>query len=245
MTEEANNRDMYRGLSQAGELKSFSVRLEQTDLFIRAEEDFSTQALDLILEARTKLNDFMLQNPKFLTSFSPLEYRTPLPGLINEMSKAGEAANVGPMAAVAGGIAEYVGKGLLPLSPRGVIVENGGDIFLCSKKDLVIGLFAGSSPLSLKIGLNIRASSMPLGLCTSSATVGHSTSFGHADAAVILAKSTALADAAATSLGNRITSAEAIPESLEWALGIEGVIGALGIVGEKIGLKGDLELVQL
>lgn len=245
MTEQSNNREMYRGLSQAGGLKSFSVRLEQTDLFIRAEEDFSIKALDLILEARTKLNDFALQNQEFLTSFSPMKYRTPLPWLIREMVRAGEAANVGPMAAVAGGIAEYVGRGLSPLSPAGVIVENGGDIFLCSTKDLVVGLFAGNSPLSLKIGLNIPTSLMPAGLCTSSATVGHSTSFGNADAAVILAKSTALADAVATSLGNRITSAEALPESLEWALGIKGVIGALGIVGEKIGLVGDLELVQL
>jgi ApbE superfamily uncharacterized protein (UPF0280 family) len=153
-------------------------------------------------------------------------------------------AGVGPMASVAGAIAQYVGVGLLEWTKE-VIVENGGDIFLKANRAITVSLFAGKSPLSEKLGLLISPHQMPLGVCSSSATVGHSYSMGVADMACILSPSATLADAAATALGNRIQSKRDVDRIGEWAGKMTGVTGALVIVGEKMGSWGEIELVAL
>jgi ApbE superfamily uncharacterized protein (UPF0280 family) len=124
-------------------------------------------------------------------------------------------------------------------------VENGGDIFLKVTRPAVIALYAGDSPLSNKIGLKIDPLQGPLGVCTSSGTVGHSLSFGRADAACVLAASTALADACATALGNRVPDAGAINEALAWAAEVPDILGALVIVGDKLGAWGQMELTPI
>jgi ApbE superfamily uncharacterized protein (UPF0280 family) len=134
-------------------------------------------------------------------------------------------AHVGPMASVAGAVAEFVSKDLLPLSDE-LIIENGGDIYLETSKERTIGLYAGPSPLSLKVGLIITPEDAPLGVCTSSATVGPSLSFGKADAVCILSKSGALADAAATAVGNVVKERKDIERGLNLGK-IEGINGVL------------------
>ena len=148
------------------------------------------------------------------------------------------------MASVAGAIAEFVGKDLIPLSPE-VICENGGDIFIASSQERVVGVFAGKSPLSLKVGLRIKPGDTPLGVCSSSGTVGHSMSFGRADTVCVLSRSTSLADAAATSIGNLIEGREDIERGLKYGCQIRGIIGVLIIVGETMGMRGNLELANL
>jgi hypothetical protein len=159
------------------------------------------------------------------------------------MASAAQQAGVGPFAAVAGALAEYVGQALRPLSAE-VIVENGGDVFMASARRRILGIYAGTSPLSGKIALSIAPNQMPCGICTSSGTVGHSLSFGKADAVTVVAGSTALADACATALGNRIGGAGDIAGGLAWAEQIPGVDGALIIVGETIGAWGQIHLTQ-
>jgi ApbE superfamily uncharacterized protein (UPF0280 family) len=148
------------------------------------------------------------------------------------------------MAAVAGAMAESVSKDLLKLSKE-VIVENGGDIYLATSRERTIGIFAGDSPLSLKIGIVIGPEDSPLGVCTSSGTVGPSLSFGKADAVCILSKSAALADAAATAVGNIVKEKKDIESGLERGKEIEGVLGILIIVGEKMGVWGNVKLVRI
>jgi hypothetical protein len=126
-----------------------------------------------------------------------------------------------------------------------VIIENGGDIYLATSKERKIGIYAGDSPLSLKIGIVIGPKENPLGVCTSSGTVGHSLSFGKADAVCILSKSAALADAVATAVGNVVKEKKDIEYGLELAREIEGVLGVLIIVGEKMGVWGNVTLTQL
>jgi hypothetical protein len=145
------------------------------------------------------------------------------------------------MAAVAGAIAEFVGKELLEASPE-VIVENGGDIFLQSQKDRTIGIYAGQSPLTGRAGLDIKGKDTPLGVCTSSGTVGPSLSLGKADAVIALSKSTALADAAATAIGNIIKNADDIPRGIERAISIKGLSGVIIIKDDKIGFWGKVEI---
>jgi hypothetical protein len=160
------------------------------------------------------------------------------------MIRAARAAGVGPMAAVAGAMAEFVGRDLLKESDE-VLVENGGDIFLRSGRELKIGIFAEPSPLSLRIGLRVSRSEQGLGVCTSSGTVGPSLSFGRADAVCIVAPSASLADAAATAVGNIVKTPGDISAGLETARSVIGVKGVVIIMGEKMGAWGEVDLVKM
>ena len=218
--------------------------MKETDLLVRAEIDLSRETRESILKYRHQIETYIETVPDFERNLVPIRDDRYAPAIVQEMIRTSRLAQVGPMAAVAGAIAESVSKDLLALSGE-VIVENGGDIFLSIRKERVIGIYAGSSPLSLKIGIRIDRDESPIGVCTSSGTVGHSLSFGRADAVCILSASAALADAAATSVGNLVHSKEDIEKGLERGKEIPGVLGALILVGDKIGAWGKVELVQL
>jgi hypothetical protein len=166
------------------------------------------------------------------------------PKIVKEMAEAGQKAGVGPMAAVAGAIAECVGRELMRFSPE-VIVENGGDIFLNTLKPRLVGVYAGGSPFTGKIALQIEAEETPLGICTSSGTVGHSLSFGRADAVIVLSPSAAIADAVATAIGNLIKNAADIPKGINFAQGIPGLKGILIIKDDKLGLWGRVRICKV
>jgi hypothetical protein len=239
------DRQRYRRLVDAGPLVGFQVVVEQTDLFIRAEKDLTALAYDLAAAGRQIILDWGRGHPQFFTSLSPLPASTLADPLIATMLEAGRRARVGPMAAVAGALAQYVGRGLTAYSPSAVIVENGGDVFLAGTRPLTAGLFTGRAKKVLPLGLSFAPEALPLGICTSSGTFGHSLSHGRADAATVVAKDAALADAVATALGNRIQKARDIEPALDWAAGVAGVQGAAAAVGDKFGFKGDLELTAL
>jgi ApbE superfamily uncharacterized protein (UPF0280 family) len=234
----------YRTRMERPGLTGFRVEVKETDLWVLAARDFAPEVRELIIQERQQLEAYIAGHPGFLASLIPWPPDPFAPPVVREMIKAAAVAGVGPMAAVAGALAARVGRHLAPLSPE-VIVENGGDIFLAIRQPATIALFAGKSPLSYKVGLNLDPAFSPLGVCTSSATVGHSLSFGRADAACVLAPDTALADAAATALGNRIQGSETIAPALEWVAGLSGILGAVVIVGEKLGAWGQVELAPL
>ncbi|SHM81223.1 hypothetical protein SAMN05660826_02015 [Caldanaerovirga acetigignens] len=240
---EYKSRD-YRKLVYAEGLISFTVKFKETDLFISAKKDLSAEALACLLNYRKDLEEYIAFDPDFICSLSPHSVPEWAPEIVKHMAKAAFKAGVGPMAAVAGAISEFIGKLLLKFSPE-VIVENGGDIFAMIKRPIKIGIFAGASPFSNKIALKLNATGHPLGICTSAGTIGHSLSFGRADAAVIVAENSTLADAVATATGNRVKSPNDIKDALEFALSIEGVIGALIIIGEHLGAKGDIEIEKI
>jgi hypothetical protein len=160
------------------------------------------------------------------------------------MAEAARKAKVGPMAAVAGAIAKFVGLELLAFSEE-VIVENGGDIFLKIKQNRKVGIYAGTSPFSEKIALEVAAREKPFSVCTSSGTVGHSFSFGKADAVVVIAENASLADAAATAIGNVVKEISDIEQGLKVAKTIRGLDGVLIIKGDHLGALGKVKLVPL
>jgi hypothetical protein len=225
-------------------LTGFQVKIQETDLMILAQGDLRQIVTERVLQERRQLEHYIAHHPGFLESLTPWPEDRLAPHLVKVMIGAGARVNVGPMASVAGAIAAAVGQELLHHSHE-VIVENGGDIFLKISEPASVALFAGNSPLSLKVGLHIRSEMTPLGVCTSSGTVGHSLSFGRADAACVLAPDTALADAAATALGNRVKNPADIASALEWLAKIPGILGGVVIVGENLGAWGDLELRPL
>jgi ApbE superfamily uncharacterized protein (UPF0280 family) len=235
---------VYRHWIEGKDLVTFSVNEKETDLYIRAKSNLQRKALRLVLKYRRQLERYIEKNPDFQTALEPVKVLQSAPVIVKEMAEAGRQAGVGPMAAVAGAIAEGVGKGLLEFSPE-VIVENGGDIFLRILKARVVGIYAGSSPLTGKIGLEIRPQDTPVGVCTSSGTVGHSLSYGEADAVVVVAASAALADAVATSICNRVKQPKDIDKALEFAWGISGLKGVVIIIGNDIGVRGEVKLCEI
>ena len=225
-------------------LVGFPVLVRETDLFILAERDLAKQAEQAVMDLRRSLEAYLAERPEFLDSLEPLESDPLAPELARAMLKAGQRAGTGPMAAVAGAISQAVGEALLPYSPA-VLVENGGDLYLNAGRELTIGIHAGNSPFSGRLGLKISPEAMPLGLATSSGTVGHSLSLGRADAAVVAAENAALADACATALGNRVRHKKDLAPSLEWAATVQGVSGALLILGKELAAWGDITLAEL
>lgn len=239
----------YRQSFRQDDLAHFQVVVRQTDLDIgvrreRFSPELANWVEELIREQRTLLEKYIEEDPTFLHSLTPCELRPGAPPMAVEMADAACLAGVGPMAAVAGAFAQYVGRALEKRS-KDVIVENGGDIYLRSVRKRRIGIFAGNSPLSNRIALEIRPEDTPLGICTSSGTVGPSLSFGKADAVVILSLSAILADAVATAAGNLVQNKDDVQKAAEYATGVEGITGAVIIKDDRLAVCGKLKLVPL
>ena len=245
----------YRDWISRQGLVTFSVQVGETDLTVRARRELKSAALALVQKSRAEIEDYGRRTPGFLESLSPL----PIPALrqaqgpehgqgadcppiVCEMLRAGQEYDVGPMAAVAGAIAEAVGRELLRDSPE-VIVENGGDIFVKMDRPARLGLYSGpESPFSKRLRIHVDATEGPLGVCTSSGTVGHSLSFGKADAVVAVASSAALSDAAATAIANRIQGPDEVEPVLQEEQERGKLDGLLVAVGKRIGAWGKISL---
>jgi uncharacterized protein len=234
----------YRDFKSRGRWVAFAVARQETDLYIRAEEDLTGPALEAVVQARQAIEGHIQRHPEFRTSLEPLPFDPGAPPIVQEMLLAAERASVGPMAAVAGAIAESVGRSLRALS-RDVVVENGGDVFLSTHREITVGIFAGRSPLNMKLGLRILPEETPCGICTSSGKVGPSLSFGKADAVTVWASSTSLADAAATALANRVLTPDDIEPTLERAKSLQGLRAAIVVLENRIGVWGPVKLVRL
>ena len=193
----------YRKRVMSSDLVSFRVAVKETDLWVSADQNLANETRDLIFNYRHQLESYIDSHPDFLTTLQAYPYDLYAPPMVSEMIKVATDIGVGPMATVAGAIAQFVAKDLLQITDQ-VIVENGGDIFLSVNRQVTVSIFAGKSPLNEKIGLMIPVRKMPLGICSSSGTVGHSLSMGVANVVCIISPSAVLADGAATALGNKI-----------------------------------------
>jgi uncharacterized protein len=234
----------YRRFDDRDRFKTFRVLVETSDLYVKALSDLRKETEELTLLCRSQIQEAIKRRVEFLRSLVPVPEDPADAPVVLQMIRAGTRAGTGPMASVAGAVAEFVGKGLLRFSPE-VIVENGGDIFLKIAEPLAVGIFAGGSPFSNRLGILLEPTPVALGICTSSATVGPSLSLGKADAATIISRDAAFADAMASALGNRIQHARDLKKAVEWAMTVPGVDAALAVAGDKIAALGDLELVPI
>jgi ApbE superfamily uncharacterized protein (UPF0280 family) len=236
----------YRRLAQSSRLVSSYVRMMETDLHILAQEKVEDEALAFVSRFRAEIESYIAGNAEFLHSLVPLPLDTNAPENIQKMFVSALQAGVGPMAAVAGTMAEVVGCGLEQSGQKEVIVENGGDLYVHRAEACTIAVYAGESPLSGRVGIRLEPEQMPCGVCTSSAAIGHSLSLGKSDAAVVVAPSTPFADALATRLGNEVqTGKDGLKKALQVAQEMEDVTGAVLIAGENLGAWGDVQLVQV
>ena len=231
--------------------KSFRVGYRETDLWVAVSADSYIPPVEEFLLERIKfyrslLDEHITQNPEFLTSLTPLLIPSGIHPLVNDMYKASELAGTGPMSAVAGAVAEFICNDLMVrFGFREVVVENGGDIFMKLTQPATISVYAGESPLSDKIGLIIEPEQTPLSVCCSSGTVGHSLSFGTADACMIACSSGALADAFATAGCNEVKDLEMVSKVTELMLQKPDVISVVVIKDDKVGIGGSIEVTVL
>ncbi len=223
-------------------LYSFDVKVDQTDLRVSLDDDFKNFVINSVYKYRRYLEKYIVERPEFLSSLKPVDFDEFAPPIIRDMISSSCTVGVGPMASVAGAIAQYVGVDCCSYS-KNVIVENGGDIYLnILNNSMIIAIFAGKSPLSYKVRIKIQADDTPLGICTSSGKVGHSLSFGKADAACVISKSAVLSDAAATYLCNLVNKSKDIEGVLDKGIAIEGVKGIVIINDDRLGIRGEIEL---
>ncbi|MCU0632434.1 MAG: UPF0280 family protein [Methanolinea sp.] len=186
------------------------------------EEDHIQAAREGMMQARQELEHHLAIDPFFCTTLEPYPVISGS-SIVNRMAAAGQSAGVGPMAAVAGAIAW---AGVESMTRRGAslaVIDNGGDIVICSDRMLRVGIHAGLSPHSDLLAFEVPPQEEPRGICTSSATVGPSLSFGTADAVTVFSPDPALADAWATAICNCISRDDTgIIDRVPWGE-VEGV----------------------
>lgn len=239
-------RRFYRDWPGSRGLVSLCVAEQETDLKILSDKPVDKDRVSSRIRAlRRDIENYIRRDSRFLASLKPVSIELGAAAIVRRMAEASKKAGVGPMAAVAGAIADFLGRELCKIGYKEIIIENGGDLFLKINRQRLIGFYAGSRSRFNKLGILLKPQQTPLGICTSSATLGHSLSFGRADSATILAKDAGLADAVATAACNRVRSLKDMPAALEFARRIPGVSAAVLIMRNRLLCWGDVELKEL
>ncbi|MCD6442446.1 MAG: UPF0280 family protein [Thermotogae bacterium] len=225
-------------------LDFYEVKYRESDLLIKTRGNHRSLVLDLLVKLHEDIRSYMTLDKKFLHSLEPYESDFPKPRIVSLMFNASKKMGVGPMASVAGAISRIVGEELSKISDV-VMVENGGDIFIRSPFEVIVGIFAGGSPFSGRIGVVIPPTfDGYIGVCASSGTFGHSKSFGVADSAVVVSEDPAIADAGATALGNLVQKDNDIGKLLESFILTHELMGGVVIRGGEMSVFG-VELVKI
>lgn len=238
----------YRRQFSAERFRSFVVNYKDTDLWIGVDHrsfhaEMEQVAFETVKALRHQLEQYLLTDPEFGRTLIPCETKPDAPEIVKILAAAGKKARVGPMAAVAGAFSEEIGKTLLrSFNTNELVVENGGDIFLKLEKSLLLSVFAGTSLLSEKIGIEIPAEETPLGVCTSAGTVGPSLSFGKADAVMVACKNTAVADAFATALANQVKTPGDVQIVAEASEQFPEILSLVAICQDKMGIRSNFEM---
>ena len=238
----------YRSRFSGDERRWFCVKFLESDLWIGVDSGSYSASMEqdtyaFVVELRRTMDAYLLMDPQYKASLTPYDAGLEAPTILKEMSKVSHKTGIGPMSAVAGAVAQRVADYLKEnFKVKEVIVENGGDIYAESHSDLDISVFAGQSPLSEKVGLHIPATAFPLGICTSSGTVGPSLSLGRADAVMIICKDVLLADSYATAFANRIRTVNDLQPVIDQIQNIPAILGAIAIKDDRLALCGQYEL---
>ncbi len=245
----SSNFRFYRRQPKNRDERAFQVLVEETDLWITTLDEGSEYLPEIILPKvrllRSQIKTWMDMLPEFGTSLEPVFVPEHAPEIVRNMAWAGQIMGVGPMAAVAGALAECVAREFLHKIPE-FIVENGGDTFMCSTRERVVALLDDPQSKS-RLGVKLHPWEFPLSICSSSANIGHSLSLGQGDLVAVRAKSGALADAAATAFCNMLKTGTDVEKVTGRAKEFEarGIDGVFAKCGGQVGVWGKMELVAI
>ena len=238
----------YRSRFSGDERRWFCVKFLESDLWIGVDNGSYSQSIEadvyaMLVELRRTMDAYLLLDPQYKASLTPYDASLEAPAILKDMSKVSHKTGIGPMSAVAGAVALRVADFIKEqFGVKEVIVENGGDIYAEALSDMDIAVFAGQSPLSEKIGLHIPASSLPLGICTSSGTVGPSLSLGRADAVMIVCRDVLLADSYATAMANRIRTVNDLQPVIDRITNTPDILGTIAVKDDRLAVCGQFEL---
>ncbi|MFW5487068.1 MAG: UPF0280 family protein [Desulfovibrio sp.] len=223
----------------------FQVVVQETDLHIIARCDLSKEAAETVRLLRAKLETYITLHPEFARSLVPVDCHPEASEIVRRMCVAGKAANVGPMAAVAGTIAQMTAERLHYISPD-ILVENGGDIYAFSTRERTVGLLPDPTN-DMIVGITVPPQDFPVSFCSSSGTIGHSLSFGNGDLVTVRSSNASLADAAATGLANLLHGPKDVHKVIAGARALEdeGVEGVFVQYGKEVGIWGKMELAMV
>ena len=234
----------YRSRFSDDERRWFCVKFLESDLWIGVDRGSYSASMEadtyaMLVDLRRSMDAYLMMDPQYKAALTPYDAGLEAPDILKEMSRISHKTGIGPMSAVAGAVAKKVAEFL---NAKEVIVENGGDIYAQAASDMDISVFAGQSPLSEKIGLHIPAADFPLGICTSSGTVGPSLSLGRADAVMIVCKDVLLADSYATAMANRIKTVNDLQPVIDRISNIPDILGAIAVKDDRMAITGRFEL---
>ncbi len=205
-----------------------AFQLKESQCTVIADKPEGIQrAKNAIKYHRHSLKAYIKIHPQFFHTLKPV----PVPNeplVAKLMAEAAEKANVGPMAAVAGVLADLAVNDMLNTGCKVAVVENGGEISAVSNTAIDVAVAAGDEPLSRRFGF--RLTEFPIGVATSSGYFSHAFSFGDAEAAIVFCKNAGLADAVATAVCNVVKGEDhqvAIQAGISKAQSIQDVKGVL------------------
>lgn len=235
----------YRS-SSVNDLLKYRIIVGESDLWVLSQENLKVELESFLKFYRRQLKEYIDSHPGFLRTLTPWPDDYQAPEIVQSMIWASKLAGVGPMAAVAGTIAAVIGRKFDPEMVPELIIENGGDIYLRSRKERVVALFSGvKSPFAGKLGVLMPPHPEGIGICTSSGMLGPSLSFGKADAVTIIASEASLADAAATAGANRVKDSNDLSETISFLQKIPGIRGILLVKDQKFAVWGEVELAPI
>ena len=225
--------------------QAFSLK-ESSCTIISDKEECIETAKTSIKNNRKQLENYIKKHPNFLHSLEPMDVQDG-PEIVQLMTKASLKANVGPMAAVAGVLADLAVQNMVNIGCEVAVVENGGEVSAISNQPIDIAFVAGNESLSREMGFRLKT--FPAGVATSSGRFSHAFSFGDAEAVTIFAVDAALADAAATAVANLIMGDDiqgVIRQGIDKALKIDGVNGVFILYRDVVGKAGQIpELIKV
>lgn len=220
------------------------VEIAETAATIAAEGRFIEAAVDAVKAARKEVERQVRRDQFFLATMEPYTPEDASP-VVRRMCEAASVAGVGPMAAVAGAIAQ---AGLEAMVAQGCVhgwVDNGGDVALVLDRPATMEVFHEPGAKTA-FGLQLEPTDAILGVCASSGRLGHSISLGDSDVAVALAESAVLADTLATAIGNRVRGTSSLATCFDPFREVQGMIGGLAMVDGEVAMHGRLpELVEV
>ena len=222
---------------------SCQVQIQETDILVKSKDPLDQKLVESLAKGlRKDIEDYIKDFPEFKATLSSFTPQKSPPPIVSEMIEKTCPLDVGPMASVAGAIAEYMGKSLLKSTPE-LIVENGGDIFIKKNGPISLGLRGPQSSIINRLLLSVEDDSS-LGICSSSSVLGHSLSLGRADLAMVISRSAIFADALATRLANMVLSEDDIDKALGFAAEFPLTKAVVVAKGERLGVWGEVELVK-
>jgi len=215
------------------------VEIEETAATIAADREFLEPAVEAIRSTRSQIERQIRQDRFFLTTLEPYDPEASSARVIKRMCTASSTAGVGPMATVAGVIAQEALEAMVSKGCRHGWVDNGGDLALILEKTATLEIFSDPESKSA-CAIELEPTDEIIGICTSSGTLGHSISFGNADVSLAIADDAVLADALATAIGNAVIGKESLNTCFDKLKKVDGFRAGLAMIEGSISTHGKL-----